>query len=60
MPIEIGEVEVVANQPPATPAAPPAAAAAGSSGAGSPAAVADQLRAWHRELAYRADRLRAD
>jgi hypothetical protein len=60
MPIEIGEVEVVANQAPTTPVAPTAAAPAASSGAGSPSAVADQLRAWHRELAYRADRLRAD
>jgi hypothetical protein len=60
MPIEIGEVEVVANSAPATPASPTGAAPAASSGAASPAAVAGQLRAWHRELAYRADRLRAD
>ena len=61
MPIEIGEVEVVDDHPPARPSSPSAASAAAE-----PRPVADQFRSLQmlldaqRELIYRADRLRAD
>jgi hypothetical protein len=60
MPIEIGEVEVVPDPAPTAAATTAAPAPAASTGSASPAGMADQMRAWHRELAYRADRLRAD
>lgn len=61
MPIEIGEVEIVDDHPPARPSSPSAESAAPE-----PRPVADQFRSLHvlldahRELTYRADRLRAD
>ncbi|MFE9690608.1 hypothetical protein [Micromonospora sp. NPDC005806] len=54
MPIEIHEVEII-NDPPAPPEKAPA-----RPGKAPAAATGDQLRAWHRELAERAARRRAD
>jgi hypothetical protein len=55
MPIEIQEVEVL---PP--PAAAPAMTPSPNPPTPQPAERGEQLRTWQRELAERADRLRAD
>jgi hypothetical protein len=54
MPIEIGEVEVL------PPASAPAPRPAPTAPAPPPAERGEELRTWHRELAGRAARLRAD
>jgi hypothetical protein len=58
MPIEIHEVEII-NEPAAT-AASAAAAPRPASATPNPTEQGEQLRAWYRELACRASRLRAD